>query len=424
MVVEFKIRNKFVGWDGAPRASVEIDPPDLTPGAQGPAQFSAQANKWGSARINLRGLADGPHVVRVTPEHSSTDPVGPATAGTASPPDRIFRPLQFPIQTGNGQIVSAGVATRSEWGSAQKVNARNVKVLLQPVWAKANSSHARSGDPEMIVMHRTTGAWIGSAINHFLKGKTSAHYIVDHDGQIVKMVQETQVAYHAGKNTHWGGSNGVNGRSIGIEMLNRDGVFADAQFEALLELYGRMYSAIPALKKAKIAGHMEVRTDAGGKLGGSARISCPGIHFKWPKLEGKGYGRVPGGPGGVDGVYDRYFALFPDADLRDGDRDDKQKLGGQKREGFEGEPVKKLQQNLKTLGYSVGRANGRYGDRTAGAVKVFQMHFFADGRGHKAPDGRADKQTAMMMQRLLPAEEPSFSEMTLTQSGDVASAGL
>lgn len=73
--------------------------------------------------------------------------------------------------------------------------------------------------------------------------EASAHYVVGHDGRVYRLVPEDRTAWHAGASClPWekmkkGAS--VNGRSIGIELVNPgDGVtpFTEAQYRALGEI--------------------------------------------------------------------------------------------------------------------------------------------------------------------------------------------
>src|SRR5262249_46948765 len=78
---------------------------------------------------------------------------------------------------------------------------------------------ARNGTAiDHIVIHYTTSRNIEGSISHFKIGtpRTSAHYIVDRDGQLVQMVPDKECAWHAG-------TSDMNLRSIGIEHVARTG---------------------------------------------------------------------------------------------------------------------------------------------------------------------------------------------------------
>ena len=73
----------------------------------------------------------------------------------------------------------------------------------------------------LIVLHYTATDSLAAAVNWFKNpaAKASAHYVIDRDGTIVRMVHETKKAYHAGK-SDWQGRKDVNRFSIGIELVN------------------------------------------------------------------------------------------------------------------------------------------------------------------------------------------------------------
>ena len=52
------------------------------------------------------------------------------------------------------------------------------------------------------------------------KYKVSCHYLIDRKGQILQMVDENKVAWHAGK-SRWKNQKNLNKNSIGIELINK-----------------------------------------------------------------------------------------------------------------------------------------------------------------------------------------------------------
>ena len=119
------------------------------------------------------------------------------------------------------------------------------------------------------------------------QAKVSAHYTVDRDGRVYHHVPEERRAWHAGV-AYWAGESNVNGRSIGIELVNPGHEFgyepfADAQIEALIDLAGGILKrhAIPA---ARVVGHSDVAP---------ARKTDPGEFFPWAQLADYGIGLWP-----------------------------------------------------------------------------------------------------------------------------------
>lgn len=62
----------------------------------------------------------------------------------------------------------------------------------------------------------------------------SPHYLIDRDGKIYHLVEDKNIAYHAGTSKMPDGRTNVNGFSIGIELMNtKTSKFADKQYASL-----------------------------------------------------------------------------------------------------------------------------------------------------------------------------------------------
>ena len=141
----------------------------------------------------------------------------------------------------------------------------------------------------MIIVHHTGGPLIGPAINTFMSSseQTSAHYVIDTDGQVLKMVRDSRHANHAGT-ARWAGVSNVNNVSIGIEIVNQSGPYPGPQMNALLDLIAALRTAHPTIVDWNIIGHSDVATSAAGVLG--RKSSDPGLRFEWAKLEAPAVG--------------------------------------------------------------------------------------------------------------------------------------
>lgn len=395
---QIRVRNRLRIHENVSGATVTI-----TGTGTSAASVSGTTNAHGAATLDTSKLADGTYTLAVTPASTTTDPVGPAIASGPTPGDRIFRSLTAELTIASGRIMAATVAAANlRNGDAAAASPSNVTVGLQPVWMRSpNSSSRGSSQITMIVVHHTGGPTIGPAINTFLNTgeQTSAHYLIDTDGQIIKMVEDNRRANHAGE-SHWAGVNGVNSISIGIEIVNAAGVYPAAQYTALLDLIGRLRRAFSTIVDWNIIGHSDIAT-TNGVLG--RKSSDPGLQFEWVKLENQSLGmRSIVGPFPAT-IYAGFFGAFPAESLRKGDNDGKRIFGGAKRTTMIGNPVRELQDDLTTIGYFVGTPDGDFGNKTKGAVQMLQEHFFAGRRGHKSPDGRVDDQTAQLIKRVVGA---------------------
>ena len=94
----------------------------------------------------------------------------------------------------------------------------------------------------MIVLHYTGMPDMQSALDRLTspEAKVSAHYLVDEDGTIYRLVDESNRAWHAGK-SRWRGVADVNSASVGIEIVNPGHEFGYREFPD-----EQMASVIPA----------------------------------------------------------------------------------------------------------------------------------------------------------------------------------
>jgi N-acetyl-anhydromuramyl-L-alanine amidase AmpD len=252
-----------------------------------------------------------------------------------------------------------------------------------------------------VIVHHTGSTNTRSALNTFLNEATSAHYVIDREGQIIKMVQDSRRAGHAGW-AYWRGSTQVNSFSIGIELVHcaQDNHYSQAHYRALLGLLNALRTAHPTIETRNIIGHSDVATEGtGGRLGRKA--GDPGEFFNWLELENQNIGLVPAAPAGAETpIYGGLFDQVPNGSFRRNDNDRRQWFGDAHRPDIEGTPVLDLQNDLNTIGYQVGTPDGVFGEMTHWAVKMFQEHFFAGGRGGN-PDGRVDRATGGLIKRVL-----------------------
>lgn len=71
-----------------------------------------------------------------------------------------------------------------------------------------------------LVLHHVEADSVEHAVAQFLEHQVSAHFLIDESGKIFELVNENDVAYHAGY-SFWRGSTGLNKNSIGIEFINK-----------------------------------------------------------------------------------------------------------------------------------------------------------------------------------------------------------
>ncbi len=223
---------------------------------------------------------------------------------------------------------------------------------------------ARRGPPDMVVLHYT-GMQTGQAAIERLcdpEARVSAHYVVEEDGALFRLVPEERRAWHAGK-SFWKGETDINAVSIGIEIVNPGHEFGyrpfpDAQVEALIALLDDIRGRWD-IPDVRILGHSDVAP---------ARKQDPGELFPWKRLAGAGHGL--------------WFEPAPAP-------------GPALKEGDNGVGVYALQAGLHRLGYEP-LPSGLYDAETATVVTAFQRHWRPS-----QVDGVADGETRARLMGLL-----------------------
>ncbi|MHC2288520.1 peptidoglycan recognition protein family protein [Bradyrhizobium barranii] len=393
------VRNRLRPHENVVGAAVTIT--GIGPGLP---SLSGITNAHGVVDLDTTGLADGIFTLTVAPAHTLVGPVGPNTAATLpSSVTRIFRTLSADLTVTAHKPTAISVSGGSSAdGEAMIVTPSTPTISLQPCFMRSpNHSTRGSHGITMIIVHHTA-AGVESTLSTFMAAaQTSANYVIDRDGQIIKVVPDRQAAFHAGE-SKWSGLDHINSRSIGIEIVNTTGFYPTLQYSALLGLISALRSVNASIIDWNIIGHSDIATSH-GRLG--RKSSDPGLRFEWSRLESRSFGMTRSIGPFPGTIYDSFFAAFAGSALRKGDNDGKRILGGSRRNGtFTGNPVRKLQDDLTTIGYHLGTPDGDYGDKTRLAVEMFQEHFFAGGRGHKAPDGLVDLQTAIIIKGVAAAK--------------------
>ncbi|HSI17243.1 MAG TPA: N-acetylmuramoyl-L-alanine amidase [Sphingomonas sp.] len=132
----------------------------------------------------------------------------------------------------------------------------------------------------MIVLHYTGMADGQAALERLCDpvAEVSAHYLVDEDGTIHRLVAEDKRAWHAGK-SRWRGIGDVNSASIGIEIVNPGHElgyrpFSEEQIDALIPLVARIKES-HGITRGNVVGHSDIAP---------MRKQDPGELFPWNRL--------------------------------------------------------------------------------------------------------------------------------------------
>lgn len=194
-------------------------------------------------------------------------------------------------------------------------------------------------------------------------GRVSAHYCIEEDGTIYRLVPEERRAWHAGVSS-WAGDSNINARSIGIELVNPGHEFGyrpfpEAQMRALIPL-AQDILARNEIAPERVLGHSDVAP---------LRKEDPGELFDWPRLAEAGVGLWPGNAPGEDADNTPDTQTIPD--------------------------TAELQNRLARYGYATPQ-NGTLDDETRAVVLAFQRRFLP-----QRLSGTPDADTFAQISRLL-----------------------
>lgn len=120
---------------------------------------------------------------------------------------------------------------------------------------------------DTVVVHATVLNSAEEVVQRFAdpESRVSSHYTIDRDGSVLRHVEESLRAWHAGASRMPDGREAANDFSIGIELVNRnDGrdPYPEAQVAALVNLIREIASRHPI---RHIVSHAEIATPAGRK---------------------------------------------------------------------------------------------------------------------------------------------------------------
>ncbi len=156
--------------------------------------------------------------------------------------------------------------------------------------ARPSPNHdARDGPISFLILHYTGMLTASAALDRLCDpvAKVSSHYLVEEDGTVWRLVDESRRAWHAGI-SYWRGHTALNGRSIGIEIANPGhehgyAAFPAAQMQAVAELCRDVLGRHPIAARDVVA-HSDVAPD---------RKEDPGEKFDWRYLAQRGVGIWP-----------------------------------------------------------------------------------------------------------------------------------
>jgi N-acetylmuramoyl-L-alanine amidase len=165
-------------------------------------------------------------------------------------------------------------------------------VIQLPAIDRFSPNHGPRPEPgriDMLVLHYTGMTTAAAALERLCDpvARVSAHYVVEENGVIWRLVPESRRALHAGVSC-WAGESDLNAVSLGIEIVNPGHEwgyrrFPEAQMASVEALCAELISrhSIPA---HRVVGHSDIAPN---------RKADPGELFDWPRLARAGIGIWP-----------------------------------------------------------------------------------------------------------------------------------
>lgn len=139
---------------------------------------------------------------------------------------------------------------------------------------------------DLIVLHYTGMKTAKEALERLCcaSSKVSAHYLIDTDGTLYPLVDESKRAWHAGV-SRWKEVTDINSCSIGIELVNPGHEFGytpfpENQINVLTDLLKQIFSRY-RIPVERVLAHSDVAPN---------RKTDPGELFDWKRLALQGFG--------------------------------------------------------------------------------------------------------------------------------------
>jgi N-acetylmuramoyl-L-alanine amidase len=216
-----------------------------------------------------------------------------------------------------------------------------------------NFSNRKTGAKiNSIVLHYTGMVSFEAAINRMKNPdfEVSAHYCVDVDGSVHRLVEDKYKAWHSGE-SFWRGIDKLNDYSVGIEIANKGHQygyekFSDEQIKSVTELCRLIIKNNPDIDQRNIVGHSDIAPD---------RKEDPGELFPWGHLANNGIGIYH-----TINYGDEFHYREPSIN-----------------DGESGKEIGELQRKLSVIGYKIQKST-IFDEQTKKVVAAFYRRFIPE----------------------------------------------
>lgn len=204
---------------------------------------------WGAPgstlMVNNQNVAPGLDVSKLATPPDADAPVGGDTlSGRARElKAKLEQQAANTMAEGEGQPqASSKQSTKESQQKTASINTSDSKIVNRLVdFGFGMSSQARTIDT--VVLHSSydkNGSnpySVASVIDIWKSYGVAPHYLIDRQGTIYRLVDDVNIAYHAGESQMPDGRTNVNTFSIGVEMLNTEqDQYTDAQYQSMKNL--------------------------------------------------------------------------------------------------------------------------------------------------------------------------------------------
>ena len=224
------------------------------------------------------------------------------------------------------------------------------EIIQENILENCYKKHEGVREINFLILHHLQANSIKETIEALEYHEVSAHFLVDKKGKIVQLVDENDIAFHAGVSC-WNGFEGLNTNSIGIEFVNSDPFsnnFSQQQMLAGVDLASYLINKYK-IQNRYVLGHSDIAYDSA--TGFLDRKQDPSHLFDWEFLAKNNIG------------------LYPKLFLNSSDETLLFELGDQNLQ------IEKIKRNLQEFGYKVMNINNIFDEEMQMLVRVFNRHF-------------------------------------------------
>ena len=166
------------------------------------------------------------------------------------------------------------------------------EILQENISQNCFRKHEGERKIDFLILHHLQANSIAETLEALEYHQVSAHFLIDKNGKIVQLVDENDVAFHAGV-SFWNGFEGLNINSIGIEFVNSDPFsnnFSHEQMLAGVDLASYLINKYN-IQSRYLLGHSDIAYNS--TSGFLDRKQDPSHLFDWEFLAKNNIGLYP-----------------------------------------------------------------------------------------------------------------------------------